>query len=116
MLAKIAAWEQRRARYAQKRAESQGARDTLARVQARLAAVGRTAFSNYLLQTVICVSLFSGLGLYGQVERWGQILIVIAVLALQLALAPAWLARYRMGPMEWLWRSLTYWSRQPLRR
>ena len=33
-----------------------------------------------------------------------------------LALAPAWLARYRMGPMEWLWRSLTYWSRQPLRR
>jgi uncharacterized protein len=41
--------------------------------------------------------------------------VVLAIWAVQLAWSPWWLARYRFGPMEWLWRSLTRWERQPLR-
>lgn len=77
---------------------------------ARLAAVGRMAFTNYLLQTVLCTTLFygHGLGLFGTTERYQQLLIVFGVWALQLWLSPRWLRRYRHGPLEWLWRTLTY--------
>lgn len=76
----------------------------------RLAAVGRMAFSNYLMQTVICVSLFygHGLGWYGEVERSGQVLVVLAIWLLQLWYSPLWLRRFEQGPMEWLWRRLAY--------
>jgi uncharacterized protein len=82
------------------------------------AAVGRMAFTNYLLQTVICTTIFygHGLGLFGRVERVGQISIVAAVLAFQLIVSPIWLSYFRYGPAEWLWRSLTYWRPQPMRR
>lgn len=88
------------------------------RLSAALAAVGRTALSNYLLQTVICTTLFygHGFGLFGSVERGGQILIVVAVWIVQLALAPLWLAHFRFGPAEWFWRALTYVTIPPLRR
>jgi uncharacterized protein len=81
-----------------------------------LAAVGRMALTNYLIQTVICTFIFygHGLGLFGSVERTTQILIVICVWILQLIVSPIWLTRFRFGPMEWLWRSLTYWKRQPM--
>jgi uncharacterized protein len=83
----------------------------------RLAAVGRTALSNYVLQTVLCTLVFygTGLGLYGRVSRVGQLGVVAAVWAVQLALAPLWLRRFAFGPLEWLWRSLTYGRPQPLR-
>jgi uncharacterized protein len=83
-----------------------------------LAAVGRMALSNYLLQTVICTFIFygHGLGLYGSVERWIQILIVVAIWLLQLIISPLWLQNFRFGPFEWLWRSLTYWKIQPMRQ
>ena len=86
--------------------------------QQRLAALGQMAFTNYLMQTVLCTLLFygHGLGYYGSFERWQQALVVIAVWILQLWYSPLWLARFRFGPMEWLWRSLTYWQRQPMRR
>lgn len=79
-------------------------------LQARLAAVGRMAFTNYLLQTVLCTSIFygHGLGLFGSAERYHQLLIVFAVWALQLWLSPIWMRRYSYGPLEWLWRTLTY--------
>ncbi|MCY3745851.1 MAG: DUF418 domain-containing protein [Acidobacteria bacterium] len=79
-------------------------------LQARLAAVGRMAFTNYLLQTVLCTSIFygHGLGLFASVERYQQLLIVFAVWALQLWLSPIWLRRYSYGPLEWLSRTLTY--------
>ncbi|MGD8451071.1 MAG: DUF418 domain-containing protein [Phycisphaerae bacterium] len=82
-----------------------------------LAAVGRMALTNYLLQTVICTTLFygHGLGLYGYVGRTGQLAVVLAVSAVQLVLSPLWLWYFRFGPLEWLWRSLTYWRWQPLR-
>lgn len=82
-----------------------------------LAATGRMAFSNYIGQTVICTMIFygHGLGYYNQVDRVGQILIVAAVWVLQLTVSPVWLSRFRFGPLEWLWRSLTYRQRQPFR-
>jgi uncharacterized protein len=89
-----------------------------ATLTAGLAAVGRMALTNYLAHTVICTTIFygHGLGLYGRVERTGQISIVLAVLVCQLALSPLWLRSYRFGPMEWLWRTLTYGKRQTFRR
>ena len=84
----------------------------------RLAAVGRMALTNYLLQTLLCTSLFygHGLGWFQSKDRIVQMLVVLAVWTLQLILSPIWLERYRFGPFEWLWRSLTYWKLQPLRR
>ncbi len=82
------------------------------------AAVGRMALTNYLMHSVILTTVFYGygLGLYGEIPRFWQMGFVVAVIALQLSLSPWWLARYRFGPVEWLWRSLTYWQRQPMRR
>ena len=82
------------------------------------AAVGQMALSNYLLQTVICTTIFygHGFGLFGSVERVGQFAVVVGVSVIQLAWSPFWLARFRFGPAEWAWRSLTYGARQPLRR
>lgn len=84
---------------------------------ARFAAVGRMALSNYLMHSVILTSVFYGygLGLYGSVPRFGQMGFVAAVLAIQLWLSPLWLARYRFGPVEWFWRSVTYWRWQAFR-
>jgi uncharacterized protein len=84
----------------------------------RLSAVGRMAFTNYILQSLICTLLFygHGLGWFGHAERWQQLLVVFAVWAVILLLSPWWLARFRYGPLEWLWRSLTYWQRQPMRQ
>jgi uncharacterized protein len=80
-------------------------------------AVGRMALTNYLLQTIICTTIFygHGWGLFGQVERTGQVLIVLGVWILQLIISPIWLRYYRFGPAEWLWRSLTYWQIQSIR-
>lgn len=80
----------------------------------RLAAVGRMALSNYLLHSVLCLFIFTGagLGLVGQLERWALYVLVLAIWALQLWLSPWWLTRYRSGPCEWLWRTLTYGTRQ----
>jgi uncharacterized protein len=81
------------------------------------AAVGRTAFTNYLLQTVIATSVFygHGLGLFGSVTRVEQYAVVLAIWVFQVTLSVAWLKRYRFGPVEWLWRTLTYGERQPIK-
>ncbi|QIT54093.1 DUF418 domain-containing protein [Aquisalimonas sp. 2447] len=72
----------------------------------RLRAVGQTALSCYLLTSVLCVTVFygHGLGLFGQADRVDQLLIMFAVWAVLLTVAPAWLRRFEMGPVEWLWR------------
>lgn len=87
------------------------------RLMQRFAAVGRMAVTNYLMHSVILTTVFYGygLGLYGTVPRFWQMGFVIGVITLQLFLSPWWLRRYRFGPVEWLWRSLTYWKRQPMR-
>lgn len=83
-----------------------------------LGAVGRMALTNYLMQTLICTTMFygHGLGLYGQVERSEQILIVVGIWAIQLTISPFWLRYYHFGPAEWIWRSLTYRQLQPFRK
>ncbi len=82
-----------------------------------LAAVGRTAFTNYLLQTVLATSIFygHGLGLFGQLSRVELLGVVVLIWAIQIALSMWWLSRFQFGPVEWVWRTLTYRTRQPLR-
>jgi len=84
----------------------------------RLSATGQMAFTNYLMQTMLCTTLFygHGLGWYGHVDRMYQLAVVIAVCGLELAWSPVWLRYFRFGPFEWVWRSLTYSHAQPMRR
>jgi uncharacterized protein len=79
-----------------------------------LAAVGRMALSNYLLQTVICTTIFygHGLGLFGRIDRAGQLAIVVAIWAFQLIASSAWLRYFAVGPVEWLTRWLVF-KRRP---
>jgi uncharacterized protein len=81
-------------------------------------AVGRMAFSNYILMTLICTFLFygHGLGLFGSVERKFQLLMVLGIWILILVISPLWLRSFRYGPLEGLWRSLTYGQWQPLKK
>ena len=90
----------------------------LSGLMSRFAAVGRMALSNYLMQSIVMTTIFygHGLGWYDQVLRLQLMGFVAALFAVQLVLSPWWLSRYRFGPAEWLWRSLTYWERQPFRR
>ena len=83
----------------------------------RLGAVGRTAFSNYILTSLICQFVFAWgpWKLYGRLEYYQYLFVVAAVWAINLAVSFAWLQFFAMGPMEWVWRSLTYWRLQPLR-
>lgn len=80
--------------------------------------VGRMAFSNYLAQSVVCTFIFygHGLGLFMEVGRLGQVLVVLAVWVAMPLWSRAWLARFRFGPAEWLWRSLSYRRIQPMLR
>ncbi len=82
-----------------------------------LAATGRMAFSNYIGQTIISNLIFTGigLGLYGSLERVTVYLFLAVIFIFQLVLSLWWLARYRFGPLEWLWRSLTYGEIQTMR-
>src|SRR5699024_776585 len=80
--------------------------------------VGRTALSNYILQSVFCFILFYGIsfGLYDMVSPPFTLLIVILFFIFQVILCKWWLSKFRFGPLEWLWRSLCYKKNQPLRR
>jgi uncharacterized protein len=82
-----------------------------------LAAAGRMALTNYILQTVICMTVFCGFGfgLFGQLARHQLYYIVAAVWAFELIASVVWLRWFQFGPLEWIWRSLTYLQRQPLR-
>jgi len=90
----------------------------LKRLTTRLAAVGRMALTNFLMHGIIGTFIFHGfgLGLVGKVDRYGQILIVFAIWIFQLWYSPIWLKYFRFGPAEWLWRSLTYWKLQPMKK
>jgi uncharacterized protein len=93
-------------------------RDAFGALRRRLAAVGQMALTNYLFQSVVTSIIFLGwgLGFAGRLDYAGQLYFVVVVWIVQLMLSPIWLAHYRFGPAEWLWRSLTYWKRQPMRR
>jgi uncharacterized protein len=75
------------------------------------------AFSNYITQSVITAFFFTGYGLkmYGKLERYQLYYVVGAIWIFQLIVSPIWMRHFRFGPLEWCWRSLTYWKRQPMR-
>jgi uncharacterized protein len=87
-------------------------------IVARFAAVGRMALSNYLMHSVVMTTIFYGYGLsmYAEVPRLWQQAFVLVLITLQLLISPWWLKYFNFGPVEWLWRSLTYGQRQPMRR
>jgi len=91
---------------------------SLAWVIRPLARVGQTALSNYLGTSVLVTLLFNGygLGLFAKLPFYRLFYVVAAVWAVNLLLSTLWLRHFRFGPMEWLWRTLTYWSPQPMRR
>jgi uncharacterized membrane protein YeiB len=92
--------------------------DRGARWLGALAPMGRMALTNYIMQSLILTTLFYGYGAgyFGEVSRSLQILLAIAIIIFQLFASRWWLRNFRFGPLEWLWRSLTYLSLQPLRR
>ena len=84
----------------------------------RVAATGRSAFSNYLGTSILMTGLFYGWGLgwfgsLGRLELW---LVVAAMWLVMLAWSKPWLDRFAYGPLEWLWRSLARWKVQPFRK
>ena len=87
------------------------------RLTSRLAAVGQSALSCYLTTSVLCTTIFYGygFGLYGKLQRYQLLYVVFGVWLLLLTFAPIWLRHCRFGPMEWVWRSLTHWQKQPMR-
>jgi uncharacterized protein len=84
---------------------------------AQLAAAGQMALTNYLTESIVLGVIFYGygFGLFGRLGPVGGALIGIALYIGQLAFSRMWLGRYRFGPFEWLWRSMTYGRRQPMR-
>jgi uncharacterized protein len=70
------------------------------------------------MHSIICNTIFLGFGfaMYGKLQRYELYYVVISIWIFQLIVSPIWLRYFRFGPMEWVWRSLTYWERQPFRR
>ncbi|MFP2907936.1 DUF418 domain-containing protein [Pyxidicoccus sp. 3LFB2] len=87
------------------------------RVLGALAPVGRMALSQYLLQSIVSVWVYDGwgLGLIGTLPSSRVVAISLGIFAVQIVLSHWWLSRFRFGPAEWLWRSLTYGRAQPMR-
>ena len=79
---------------------------------------GKMALSNYLLQSLVCTTIFYsyGFGLFGAVGPSTRVGLTMLIFVTQLVLSGLWLNHFQFGPMEWLWRSLTYGKRQPMRR
>lgn len=90
---------------------------SLQRILSVLAPVGRMALTNYLMQTVICVTIFYGYGFgkFGSVGATTGTAIALAIFGFQIVLSTLWLKYFRYGPMEWIWRQLTYRKRLELR-
>ena len=86
-------------------------------LQSRLAAVGKMAFSNYIAHSIIYGFVFYGYGLnlFDKLQRYQLYYVVFGMCVFSLVWSPIWLRYYRFGPLEWCWRSLTYWKRQPMR-
>jgi uncharacterized protein len=79
--------------------------------------VGQMAFTNYLMQSILGGLIFYGIGLgyFGKWQRYEIYFVVFAIWVFQIIFSHIWLRYFRFGPLEWLWRSLTYWKKQPWR-
>jgi uncharacterized protein len=80
--------------------------------------VGQMAFTNYLAQSLMCGLFFYGVGFgyFGKLQIYEMYYVVAAVWVIEIIWSHLWLRFFRFGPMEWLWRSLTYWKWQPIRK
>ena len=80
--------------------------------------VGQMAFTNYLMQSLLCGFFFYGIGLgyFGKLQIYELYYVVAAVWIAEIIWSHIWLRYFRFGPLEWCWRSLTYWKKQPLKR
>ena len=85
-------------------------------LQHAIASVGRMAFTNYLTHSAVCAIFFVGLGYFGQLQRAELYYVVLTICAVQLVFSPIWLKYFTMGPLEWVWRALTYLEVPPLRK
>lgn len=80
--------------------------------------VGQMAFTNYIMQSLLCGLFFYGFAMdyFGKLQRYELYYVVLAVWLIQITWSHLWLRYFRFGPLEWLWRSLTYWKKQPLKK
>jgi uncharacterized protein len=80
--------------------------------------VGQMAFTNYLMQSFLCGLFFYGIGFgfFGKLQLYQLYYVVAVVWIIQIIWSHLWLRYYRFGPLEWLWRSLTYWKKQPIKK
>lgn len=80
--------------------------------------VGQMAFTNYLMQSLMCGLYFFGVGfgMLGKLQRYEIYFVVALVWIIEIIWSHIWLRYYRFGPLEWCWRSLTYWKKQPMRK
>jgi len=81
-----------------------------------VSAVGQMALTSYLTHSVVCAIIFTGFGQFGVLQRHELYYIWAAICVVQLLVSPVWLTYYRFGPVEWVWRSLTYWKRPAFRK
>lgn len=86
--------------------------------QKSMAAVGKMALTNYMMHSVICMVIFTGVGfgMFGKFQRFELLYVVAGIWIFQLILSPIWLKYFYYGPMEWLWRSLSYQKIQPFKK
>ena len=82
----------------------------LENLKIRLASIGQMALTNYITQSIIGVAIFYGMGfgIFGQLERYEQLGVVVGIWMIQISWSKPWLKNYKFGPLEWIWRSLTY--------
>lgn len=80
--------------------------------------VGQMAFTNYLMQSLICAFIFYGIGFgyYGKLPRYQVYEVVLGIWVFQIIFSHFWLRYFRYGPFEWIWRQLTYWKKLPIRK
>ena len=90
----------------------------LALLKNALSAVGKMALTNYVMHSVFAMFIFTGagFGLFGEFQRYELLYIVFLIWIFQLIASPIWLKYYNFGPLEWLWRNLSYNKRHPLRK
>ncbi len=92
--------------------------DGLNFIKERFASIGQMALTNYIAQSVISILIFYGIGfgLFSQFERIEQAAIILGIWLLQFGWSKPWLDNFKFGPLEWIWRSLTYVEFQPMRK
>ncbi|TMI63759.1 MAG: DUF418 domain-containing protein [Bacteroidetes bacterium] len=87
-------------------------------LKTRIAAVGKMALTNYIMHSLICMVIFTGVGfgMFGKLQRYELYYVVFAVWIFQLIISPIWLKYFHFGPIEWLWRRLSYQYKPPFKK